>query len=89
MGLNFGIVGCGMIADFHAKAIADVLGAKLVACCSRNPDSAKQFADRFQIASYRTLDEMLADPKVDAVSICTPSGAHMEPAVAAAAEPAR
>ena len=85
MGLNFGIVGCGMIADFHAKAIADVLGAKLVACCSRNPDSAKQFADRFQIASYRTLDEMLADPKVDAVSICTPSGAHMEPAVAAAA----
>ena len=28
--LGFGIIGCGMISKFHAKAIADVRGAKLV-----------------------------------------------------------
>ena len=33
---------------------------------------------------YTDLDAMLADPKVDIVTIATPSGAHMEPAVAAA-----
>ena len=32
MTIGFGIVGCGMISNFHAKAIADVKGAKLVAC---------------------------------------------------------
>ena len=32
MPYGFGIIGCGMIARFHDKAIADVKGAKLVAC---------------------------------------------------------
>ena len=84
MALGFGIVGCGMISQFHAKAIADVPGAKLVACCSRRIESAENFADQHGITAYDDLKSMLADPKVDVVSICTPSGAHMEPAVAAA-----
>ncbi|MFI4873904.1 MAG: Gfo/Idh/MocA family protein [Blastopirellula sp. JB062] len=84
MSLGFAIVGCGMIADFHARAIADLRGAKLVACFSRNEDRAAQFAAEHDCAPYSDLDEMLADPNVDVVSICTPSGAHMEPGVAAA-----
>ena len=32
MALGFGIIGCGMIAGFHSKAINDTRGAKLVAC---------------------------------------------------------
>src|SRR5690606_36244844 len=34
--------------------------------------------------AYHKLDDMLADPDVQIVTICTPSGAHMDPAVAAA-----
>ena len=33
---------------------------------------------------YDDIDAMLANPEVDVVSVCTPSGAHMEPAVRAA-----
>ena len=44
MSKGFGIIGCGMIANFHAKAIADIPGAKLVACQSRSIDSAEKFA---------------------------------------------
>src|SRR5205085_2445722 len=33
---------------------------------------------------FSDLDAMLADPQVDVVTICTPSGAHLEPGVAAA-----
>jgi predicted dehydrogenase len=84
MALGFGIIGCGMIANFHAKAIADVRGTKLVACFDNFPASADRFAAANGCRAYHALDEMLADPAVNVVTIGTPSGAHMEPAVAAA-----
>lgn len=84
MGFGVGIVGCGMISHFHAKAIAEIRGAEVVACFNRTREGAEKFADEYGCAAYDSLDEMLADPQVDVVSICTPSGAHMEPAVAAA-----
>ena len=82
---GFGIIGCGMIANFHAEAVKHIKGAKIVACF----DSRTEAADRFAAAnagvtSYHNLDQMLADPTVHIVTICTPSGAHMEPAVKAA-----
>ncbi len=82
--IGFGIVGCGMISQFHARALEELRGAKLVACYSQTHDSAVKFAEKFGGTAYESLDAMLADPAVDVVSICTPSGAHMEPAVAAA-----
>lgn len=84
MGIGVGIVGCGMISHFHAKAIDEIRGAEVVACFSRSKASAVDFASQYGGSDFDSLEEMLADPKVDVVSICTPSGAHMEPAVAAA-----
>ncbi len=84
MSLGFAIVGTGMISRFHARAIEDVRGAKLIACCNPNAKSAKAFAKELDCTPYTDVAEMLADPAVDAVTIATPSGAHMEPAVAAA-----
>ena len=82
--IGFGIVGCGMISRFHALAIKDIRGAKLVGCYSNRFESAKRLADEFDATPYDSLDAMLADPKLDVVAICTPSGAHLEPALAAA-----
>ena len=84
MAFGFGIVGCGMIANFHAKAIGDIRGANVVACFDSFAQSAQRFAHANQCVAYDSLKAMLANPKVDIVTICTPSGAHMEPAVAAA-----
>ena len=84
MPLGFAIIGTGMISRFHARALADVRGAKLAACFDKNGERAADFAKEVGCAPYDSLDAMLADPKVDAVTIATPSGAHMEPAVAAA-----
>ena len=84
MALGFGIVGCGMIANFHAKAIADVRGAKLVACFDTFSAAAERFSHETGCRAYERLKDMLADSTVDVVTICTPSGAHLEPAVAAA-----
>ena len=81
---GFGIIGCGMISNFHAKAIADVRGAKLVACFDAVPAAADRLAMSTGCKAYHKLDEMLADPRVTVVTIGTPSGAHLEPGVAAA-----
>ncbi len=84
MAIGFGIIGCGMIADFHARSIADIRGSKLISCWDHRQENATRFADKHEIAGYTDLDDMLSDPHLDVVSICTPSGAHMEPAIAAA-----
>lgn len=83
-GFGFGIIGCGMIANFHAKAVNDIRGAKVVACYDSFPAAADRFAAAQGCRGYHDLKAMLADPEVDVVTIGTPSGAHMEPAIAAA-----
>jgi UDP-N-acetyl-2-amino-2-deoxyglucuronate dehydrogenase len=84
--LGFAIVGCGMIARFHGRALADVPGARLVALVSRKAENAKRLAESLEIncAIHTDLRPVLARPDVDVVIITTPSGAHLEPAVAAA-----
>ncbi len=84
MATGFGIVGCGMISRFHAKAVEEIRGAKIVACFDNFTASADNYAADIGCKAYHKLEDMLADPDVDIVTICTPSGAHMDPAVAAA-----
>ena len=84
MARGFGIIGCGMISNFHARAIEDVPGAKLVACFDTVDASAQRLADAMGCRPYTRLADMLADDDVHIVTIGTPSGAHMEPALAAA-----
>lgn len=82
--IGFGIIGCGMIAEYHARAIAELHGAKLVAVASRTEANAKKFTGKFHTDYHLSTDELLARPDVHVVCVTTPSGAHMEPAVAAA-----
>jgi predicted dehydrogenase len=84
--LGCAIVGCGMIARFHARALAEVPGARLVGLVSRSSDSARKLADELQLdlGLYTDLESALTRPDLDVVIITTPSGAHLEPAIAAA-----
>jgi UDP-N-acetyl-2-amino-2-deoxyglucuronate dehydrogenase len=84
MAVGFGIIGCGMIANFHARAVADIRGASVVACYDTFPAAADRLAQSIGCRAYHALPALLDDPRVDVVTICTPSGAHLEPAVAAA-----
>jgi predicted dehydrogenase len=82
--LGFGVIGCGLIARFHARAIAELRGARLVGCYSRRAEQAQKFAAEHGCRAHASLASLLADPQVQVVTICTPSGAHRDPAVAAA-----
>jgi UDP-N-acetyl-2-amino-2-deoxyglucuronate dehydrogenase len=81
--VRFGIVGCGLIADWHAQSILNV-GARLVGASSRSPKSRDSFCSKYNIKSYDSYEDMLKDPAIDAVCICTPSGLHADMAVQAA-----
>lgn len=80
------IVGCGLIAHFHARALAEVPGAHLAALVSRSRDNAARMAEELGLRCdlYTDLADALARPDVHVVIVTTPSGAHLEPAVAAA-----
>ncbi|MGQ9732184.1 MAG: Gfo/Idh/MocA family protein [Candidatus Zipacnadales bacterium] len=83
--IGFGIIGCGMIAPFHAKSVLAAEGAELVACCDIVEEKAKAFAQEYGIKYvYRDLEDMLRQDDVQAVCICTPSGLHAQHGIAAA-----
>ncbi len=81
---GFGIVGTGMISHFHAKAIQQIEGAAVVGCFNHSQEKADAFAAEYGCKAYTSLDAMLADPEISIVNICTPSGAHLDPAIASA-----
>src|SRR5262245_5651384 len=86
--LGFAIVGCGMIARFHAKAVSEIPDARVAALVSRTPGNAERLLAETGTPAcpvFTSVEEAVRAPGVDAVIITTPSGAHLEPVVTAAA----
>jgi len=81
---TFGLVGCGMIARFHALAIGAMESARLVGASSRSEANARKVADEFGGEAYTELDALLDRDDLETVIVTTPSGAHLDAAVAAA-----
>jgi UDP-N-acetyl-2-amino-2-deoxyglucuronate dehydrogenase len=82
--LGFGIVGTGMIAAYHAQAIAQTPGARLAGLVSRSPEKARSFASKHGIPVVTsTIEELVARTDIHVVTVTTPSGAHQEPALTA------
>lgn len=81
---NIGVIGCGKIAqlrhlpEYQANAAADIK-----AVCDSNYARAKEVAEKYGARAYRTYEEILALPDIDAVSVCTANFAHAEITIAA------
>jgi len=82
--VRFAIIGTGNIAGFHARAVALVPQARLVAVHSRRPESGQSFAAQHDAEYVADYAELLARPDIDAIAITTPSGTHAELGIAAA-----
>jgi UDP-N-acetyl-2-amino-2-deoxyglucuronate dehydrogenase len=81
--VRYAIIGAGVIGPTHAKALAEVKGAKLVAVCDKELDRAEKLAKEYGVRAVQELADILSDKDIDAVSICTPSGMHGEMVIAA------
>jgi len=83
MNYGIGIIGTGLIAEIHARAIKNVKDAQLVSVLSRSEEKAMEFSKRYGCKGYSSEKEFFDEPELQIVSICTPSGFHMEPALRA------
>ena len=72
-----------MIAGIHASAIHAIPEALLVGVADAHAERATQFAAQHGVHAYESYEQMLSDPELDSVCICTPSGFHAENALAA------
>jgi UDP-N-acetyl-2-amino-2-deoxyglucuronate dehydrogenase len=85
--LGFGLIGAGMIADFHAQAIkaaAATHNLRLVGVTGLIDEANRRFAERHDVSFHTTdIDALLARDDIHVVCIVTPSGAHLEPALKA------
>ncbi len=81
--MKFGIVGAGMIGHFHAKAITAMTGGELHSVFDLRAEAAEKLAKEYGAKAFSQMEEFLADPELEIVTVGTPSGAHLDPALAA------
>jgi len=84
--LRFGLIGAGRIGPVHAETLAfRVPQAQLVAIADLNQQVAQPVAARCNIPKVLASGEQLiADPEIDAVAICSSTDTHADLIVAAA-----
>ena len=81
--MKFGIIGAGMIGRFHAKAIQEMTGGELHSVFDLRAEGAEKLAGEFGAKAFSDITSFLADPELEIVTIGTPSGSHLDPAMAA------
>jgi predicted dehydrogenase len=81
---RFAVVGCGGISFSHFIGIERAEEAELVAVCDANEKRAEEYGVKYNVKAYTDYGKLLADPDVDVVCLCTPSGMHAEQTISAA-----
>lgn len=81
---NIGIIGCGSIAQFrHIPEYADHPEARLCGFYDINLARARALAEKYGGRAYDSVEELLADEGIHAVSVCTANFAHADITIAA------
>ncbi|CAM3395539.1 MULTISPECIES: Gfo/Idh/MocA family protein [Paenibacillus] len=82
--INVGVIGTGSISAMHLQSYQKHANANLLAVCDLNEGRARLAAEKYGATKVFTdYRELLADPEIDAVSICTWNNTHAEISIAA------
>lgn len=77
--ISWGIIGLGNIAHKFAQDLLNVKHAQLYAVASRSRSKAKTFSEIYNVQkAYDSYEELVKDPKIDAIYIATPHSFHKE-----------
>lgn len=81
------VIGTGVVGEWHVRLVPRIPNVTLVAVCDIAPEKATAILDKYQLVGvpvYADYREMLRKhPDLDVVHVCTPSGAHLAPVLAA------
>lgn len=72
--VGFGVVGLGVVADYHINGIQAAEGAELVAVSDVVEPRAKEVGEKLGVPWYTSVGNMMSQPGLDVVCITTPSG---------------
>ena len=82
--IGVGIIGCGRIAqERHLPEYQENPNAVIIGVYDVNMDRAREIAEKYSAKAYSSYEELLKDPKIDAVSVCSANSTHAEISVAA------
>ena len=82
--INVGVIGTGSISAMHLQSYEKHANANLLAVCDLNEERAQRATEKYGATKvYTNYNELLADPEIDAVSICTWNNTHAEISIAA------
>jgi predicted dehydrogenase len=82
--IRVGIIGNGVIGPTHAEGFRRIPGVELAWACDLIEDKARRLAEKYQIERITTdYREIIADPKVTCVAVCTDHASHAPITVAA------
>ena len=94
--IRIGIAGIGFMGMIHFLAAQQLRGARVAAICSRDPASVPAIGRAFAatsarrrpddlggVRSFESFRDLIADPAIDMIDICTPTAQHADMAVAA------
>lgn len=75
--IKVGVIGCGKIAiTRHLPEYASNPDAEIVGVYDFNLERAKEVAEQYQTRAYESVEEMLNDPQIEAVSVCVRNSDH-------------
>lgn len=81
---GFGVIGCGVIAPTHCRAIQALPNARLVAVCDIEAEKARALGEKFGAEPMTDPRALLDRPDIDVVNVVTWSGTHAQIGVQAA-----
>ena len=82
--MKIGIIGCGKIAQVrHIPEYAANPHAQLHGYFDFVRERAEEMVEKYGGRAYGSVEELLADPEIDAVSVCVANHAHAEVSIAA------
>lgn len=80
--IKVGIIGCGVISHTHIKCFQSIEGVEVALLCDLVEEKAKERAEKYGIGEICTdYKEMLKNPDIDCISICTDHASHSPIAV--------
>ena len=81
--IEFAVVGAGVIGRTHVESIQKIDDAKLAMIYDKDIEKAKKLAEELKLPWCSDFHSLLNNKNIDVVNICTPTGFHAEPAIAA------
>lgn len=82
--IKVGVIGAGSISEMHFGSYQNNNDVEIHAVCDSNEQRTQEKATKYGAEKcYKNYQDLLADPEIEAVSICTWNNSHAEISIAA------